>query len=134
MGTITRYDDAGNIHEFYPSGNTTITDVNAQNNTLTIAQIVGGIVVHTSTGSPGTVTVDTGVAIIAGSGGKGELKKIGDTMRCFYINDGNQTLTLAVATGLTITDTGQTIAENASAILLFRKTSATTVNMYIIGA
>lgn len=133
MGRLKIYDDSGKLQNFDPSGNTTAADVNATDSDLTVAQIVGGIILHTSDGA-GTVTVDTAAHIIPGYNGKGELKNIGDTIRCFYINDGDNALTFAVATGLTIADVGQTIGANESAILVFRKVSATAVKMYIIGA
>jgi len=112
----------------------TPTDVDAQNNTLTVAQIVGGIVVHTSVTGGGTVTTDTAANIIAGSSGKGVLAADGESIICWYINDGIQTLTFAGGVGVTIADTGQTIANQESALLLFRRASPTTVVMYHIGA
>jgi len=112
----------------------TPVDVDAQNNTLTVAQIVAGIVVHTSVTGAGTVTTDTAANIIAGSGGVGALKNNGETISCRYINDGTQTLTLSAGTGVTIADAGQTIAADEAALLLFRRTSATAVTVYIIGA
>jgi len=63
----------------------TNTDVDAQANTLTAAQILGGIVTHTS------------------------------------------------VTGISYADTGATILENGSAILMARRLTSTTVKMYIIG-
>lgn len=112
------------------------TDVDAQNNTLTIAQIVAGIVVHTSVTGAGTITVDTAANIIAGStGGAGALTVDNQCISCLYINDGNQTLTFGGSpTGITYADTGQTIAPDESAIVYFRRTSGSTVTVYCIGA
>lgn len=110
------------------------TDVDAQNNTLTVAQIAGGIVVHTSVTGAGTVTTDTAANIIAGASGVGALEQDGETVQCYYVNDGSQTLTFSGGTGVTVADTGQTIAADESAILLFRRASATTVTLYIFGA
>ena len=112
----------------------TASDVDTQNMTLTVAHIVGGVLVHTSTSGGGTITVDTGVNIIAGYNGAGRLIANGDTEICYFINDGSQTDTFAVATGLTIADTGQTVATEESCILVFRRLTATTVHMYTIGA
>jgi hypothetical protein len=112
----------------------TPADVDAQNNTLTVAQIAGGIVVHTSVTGGGTVTTDTAAHIIAGSSGVGALTADGQTIACYYVNDGDQVLTLAGGTDVTIADAGQTVAENESVLLLFRRTGATTVTMYTIGA
>lgn len=109
-------------------------DVDSQNSTFTAAQIAGGIVVHTSVTAGGTVTFDTAANIIAGSGGVGALTENGQCIKVYYINDGTQVLTFAVNTGVTIADTGQTIAADEAAIILIRRTSATTVTAYIIGA
>jgi hypothetical protein len=110
------------------------TDVDSQNNTFTVAQAVGGIVVHTSTTGAGTVTTDTAANYIAGSGGKGELIVDDQTLLCYYINDGDQTLTFSAGSGVTIADTGQTITTNEAAIILIRRTSSSTVTIYIVGA
>jgi len=112
----------------------TPTDVDAQNSTLTVAQIAGGLVVHTSTTGGGTVTTDTAANIIKGSGGIGKLKHNGASISVRYINDGDQTLTLQAGDGVTVADTGQTIATNESALLVFRRVSATAVVCYVIGA
>lgn len=120
---------AGRIREVL-----TPTDVDTQNHTLTVANIVNGIVVHTTTTGGGTVTTDTAANIIAGSSGVGALTADGQSIICYYINDGDQTATFAGGTNVTVADTGQTVATNESAILLFRRTSATAVTLYIIGA
>ncbi|MCJ7510766.1 MAG: hypothetical protein MUP14_07770 [Dehalococcoidia bacterium] len=108
----------------------TVTNVDAQDNTLSAAQIAGGIVVHTSETGGGTVTLDTAANIIAAFPGIGT----GDSVKCYYVNDGTEILTLATATGTTIFDAGQTIAANEAAILVILVTSSTTVTVYSIGA
>ena len=105
----------------------TNTDVDAQNNTLTAAQILGGIVTHTSVTGGGDVTLDTAANIISGC----NLTEDNEAIKCYYINDGNQTLTLAVASGTTIADTGNTILTNEAAILLIVRTSSTAVKVYM---
>ena len=110
----------------------TVTDNDAQNNTLSIAEIVGGITVHTSVTGGGTVTTDTAANIIAGSGGI-KLTKNSDCISHFYVNDGSQTLTFAGGSGVTVSDTGNTILTNESAMLVFCRTSSTAVTMHIIG-
>jgi hypothetical protein len=112
----------------------TPTDVDAQDNTLTIAQIKGGIVVHTSVTAGGTVTTDTALNIIAADGNWPGLTANGQTVVCWYINDGTEVLTFAGGTDVTIADTGQTVAADEAVLLLFRRTSATAVTMYIVGA
>ena len=134
MGRLKIYDDKGKLQNFDPSGNMIVTDVNAQTNTLTVEQIVGGIIVHTSTSGAGNVTIDSAANIISGFEGNGILQDIGDTITCYYINDGSEILTLIVDGDITIADAGQTIAANESALLIFRKTSATAVTVYSVGA
>ena len=78
-----------------PVINQTITDVDAQNATPTIAQIRGGVIVHTSATGAGTATVPTGTAMSAGITGVA----IGSTVEWLYYNDGDQTVTITAATG-----------------------------------
>ena len=78
--------------------NQTITDVDATNATPTIAQILGGVIVHTSVTGAGTATVPTGTAMSAGVSGVA----IGSTIEWLYYNDGNQTVTITAATGHTL--------------------------------
>lgn len=117
-----------------PTRTLTVTDNDAQNNTLTVAELVGGITVHTSVTGGGTVTTDTASNIIAGSSGAGALTKNNQCYTHFYINDGSQTLTFAGGSGVTVSDTGQTVATNESAILLVCRASSTTVTVHILGA
>lgn len=76
----------------------TITDVDAQNATPTIAQILGGIVRHTSVTGAGTATVPQGTAMSAGVTGVA----VGTTIKWLYYNDGDQTVTITAATGHTL--------------------------------
>lgn len=76
----------------------TITDVDAQNATPTIAQILGGIVTHNSKTGAGTVTVPTGTAMSAGVTGVA----VGSTIKWMYYNRGNQTATITAATDHTL--------------------------------
>lgn len=134
MAKQMMYDTRGVLQEINLGGLLTAADVDTQAHTLTVAQIVGGVVVHTSTGGAANVTTDTAVNIIAGSGGVGVLREDGDTEVCYYINDGgNYDLTLVGGTDVTVADNGQKIGQNESAVLLFRRTAATTVTVYSIG-
>ena len=76
----------------------TITDVDAQNATPTIAQILGGIVTHNSKTGAGTATVPTGTAMSAGISGVA----VGSTIKWMYYNRGNQTVTITAATDHTL--------------------------------
>ena len=57
--------------------------------------------------------------------------RIIETMKCTYVNDGNQTVTFAVATGTTITNVANTVATNSSCTLICRMTAAATVDVTI---
>jgi len=116
---------AGRINE-----GMTPVDVDAQNYTLLAASILSGIVVHTSTAGGGTVTMDTGTNIVDGC----VLASDGDCITCYYVNDGDQTLTFAAGLGGTVADTGCTIGTNCAATLVFRRTGAAAVTLYIIGS
>lgn len=76
----------------------TITDVDAQNATPTIAQILGGIIVHTSVTGAGTATVPTGTAMSGGISGVA----VGSTIHWLYYNDGDQTVTITANTDHTL--------------------------------
>ena len=108
----------------------TAADLDAQSGTLTAAQIVGGILVHTSVTAGGTLTTDTATAIIAAFPGL----EVGDSVMCRVINDGTQVVTVAGGTDVTIADAGQTIGADEAALLIFRMTAATTMTCYIVGA
>ena len=106
-----------------------VTDNDAQNNTLSAAEIKGGIIVHTSVTGGGTVTTDTAANIVSGV----PLSANGDCVKVYYINDGDQDLTFAGGTGVTVADTGQLLLGDEGVILIFRRTGATAVTMYMIG-
>ena len=107
----------------------TVTDVNAQHNTLSAAQANAGIVLHTSTGGGGTVTADTAANYIATCG----LDTDGQCLEVYYVNDGNQTLTVnGAAAGITFVDTGNTILTNEAAVILIQRTSSTTCKIFIV--
>ena len=120
---------AGRINE-----NMTLTNVTtAGAETYTAAQLAGGVITRDPTGAARTDTTDTGTAIEA------ELPGVvanGDTLLCWVINtaDAAEAITIAGGTGVTISNAGQTIAQNESALLLFRRTAANTFTCYIIGA
>lgn len=108
----------------------TVTDDNSRSMTLAAEDIKGGINVHTSVTGGGTVTCDTAANIIA----KVPLTEDGQCIVSYYVNDGDQTCTFAVASGTTIADVGNTVLENEAAVLLWRRTSATAVVLYIVSS
>jgi len=105
----------------------TVVDDDSQNMTLAAADILAGINVHTSVTGGGTVTVDTAANIIANV----PLEKDNECITSYYINDGNQTATFAVATGTSIANVANTVLTNEAAVLIWRRTSATEVTLYI---
>jgi hypothetical protein len=108
----------------------TAVDDNSQNMTLAAADILAGINVHTSTGGGGTVTVDTAANIISGV----PLANDDQCVVSYYVNDGDQTATFAVASGTTIADTGNTVLINEAAVLLWRRTSSSAVVLYMVSS
>jgi hypothetical protein len=108
----------------------TVTDDDARHMTLAAEDIKGGINVHTSVTGGGTVTCDTAANIIS----KVPLTEDDQCIVSYYINDGDQTATFAVASGTTIADVGNTVLTNESAVLLWRRTSATAVVLYIVSS
>ena len=108
----------------------TVVDDDSRNMTLAAADILAGINIHTSVTGGGTVTVDTAANIIAGV----PLEKDNECITSYYINDGNQTATFAVASGTTIADVGNTVLTNEAAVLIWRRTSATAVVLYIVSS
>ena len=108
----------------------TVTDDDSRNMTLAAEDIKGGINVHTSVTGGGTVTADTAANIIA----KVPLTEDGQCIVSYYVNDGNQTATFAVAAGTTITNVANTVATNEAATLIWRRTSATAVVLTIVSS
>jgi len=108
----------------------TVTDDDSRHMTLAAEDIKGGINVHTSVTGGGTVTADTAANIIA----KVPLTEDGQCIVSYYVNDGNQTATFAVASGTTITNVANTVATNEAATLIWRRTSATAVVLTIVSS
>lgn len=96
--TATTFTSTGLTKMPNPVRQKTITDIDAQNATPTIAQILGGMIVHTSVTGAGTVTVPTGTAMSAGISGVA----VGSTIHWLYYNDGSQTATITADTGHTL--------------------------------
>lgn len=121
-------ESGGHLHENRSVAN--ITTVGA--GTYTAAQIAGGIITRDPAGAARTDTTDTAVALISTLA----LANDGDTFVCYLINtaDAAEVITIAGGTDVTIANAGQTIAQNESVELLFRRTSATAVTVYVLGA
>lgn len=103
--------------------------------TYTAAQVAGGIITRDPAGAGRTDVMPDATDIIAAAAGN--LDTDGQTLLCYLINtaDAAEAITLGGSpTGVTYANAGQTIAQNESAILLIRRTSATAVTVYILGA
>lgn len=109
------------------------TDIDTQNGTMTAAAIAGGIIIHTSNTAGGTLTFDTAANIIAAVP---SLATLGATYDFIVVNDGDQTVTLANDAGptVTISDTGQTIAINESALIRLINTGTGALAAHVVGA
>jgi hypothetical protein len=83
-------------------GGTVNTTIATQSATVTAAQLIGGLITHTSTTGAGTLTTPTGTQMDAGVSGVTN----GDNFWVVYANVGNQTVTItAGASGVTLTGT-----------------------------
>lgn len=104
----------------------------AGNETYTAAQFLTGIITRDPNGGSRTDATDTGTNLVSGLG----LTADGQTAVVYLVNtaDAAETITLSAGTDVTISNVGQTIAQNEAAILLVRRTAATTVTIYILGA
>lgn len=99
----------------------TRVDVDATDATIPAATLASGLLVHTSVTGAGTLTTDTATNLDAAFPDWA----IGETMRCHYLNDGNQTVTLTGNTGVTRLS-AQTIATLQGRTIMFLKTAAST--------
>ncbi len=121
-GTYGRFAQVLSVTDFTTAGNYSIT----------AAALAGGIISRDPICSARTDTFPLGSAIETAIPGL----PVGSAFSCYYINTANaaETITLAVATGVTISNVGQTIAQNEAALLIFRKTATDTFVCYILGA
>lgn len=97
----------------------TSEDQDAQNATYLVAQMDKGLLIHTSTSSGGTLTVDTAANLAAAY----PEWQIGEVREFYYQNDGTQTVTLTGASGTTRVS-AQTIATLQGRRICFLRTAA----------
>ena len=132
------YKDAGGDRLVVGTGGRFIENLTPTNittagaGTYTANDIAGGLITRDPSGAGRTDTTATAVAIIAACG----LDNDGDCVLCRLVNtaDAAEAITLAGGDGVTIANVGQTLAQNESALMLFRRTSATAVTLYLFGA
>ena len=127
---VASFDSSGLIEREAPRRVMTVTDTDSQHATLTADAIKAGLITHNSKTGASNATTDTAANIISTCG----LTANDQCIQCYYVNRGDQTVTLVGGTDVTIFDDGQTVATNESAVLVFRRTSATEVTMYHFGA
>ena len=110
--------------------------VTAGAGTYTAAQLVGGIITRDPTGAGRTDTTATGTEIETELNAQGVAVATDDTFICYVINtaDAAETITLQAGAGVTLSNVGQTIAQNESAMLIFQRTAANTYTCHIVGA
>ena len=126
-----------NWSRFVPSRGATIpiatADLTAASDqTLTVAQLEAGVITRDPNGGARTDTTPTATLIEARFPGL----QVNDYFCVFLINtaDAAEAITLAGGTGVTISNVGQTLAQNESALLLFRKKAINDFTLYIQGA
>lgn len=110
---------------FASGGGVTRVDVDSQNATLPAATLASGFLVHSSASAGGTLTVDTGANLDSAF----PEWQIGEIRSCYYLNDGNQTVTLTGDTGTTALS-AQTIATLQGRMIRFLKTAAATYSVW----
>lgn len=100
--------------------------------TYAAAALAGGLITRDPAGANRTDVTADAVDIIAAM----KLDSDGECGVCHLINTADlaETITLSGGAGVSIANVGQTIAQNEAALLLFRRTSATAVTLYILGA
>ena len=89
---------SGLVKTTNPVNQNTVTVIDAQNATLTIAQLLGGLITHNSKTGGGQVDLPTGANMSAGISGVA----VGSTVKWLYYNYGNQTATITAANAHTI--------------------------------
>lgn len=125
MTTRITPDSASGFAVNYP----TLSAIGTQNATLTAAQLLSGVIEHTVITAAGTDTTDTGTNIDAAM----PSVAVGDAFSVTLVNTsaGAYAITLAAGAGVTIKGSTATVAQNKTAVLLFRRTAAATWTCYV---
>lgn len=96
-GSFTTLTSTGLTKVPNPVAKLTNTDIDAQNGTPTAAQLLGGMITHTTVTGAGTLTVPTGANMSSGIA-----STVGSSINWLYYNDGSQTATITAASGHTL--------------------------------
>lgn len=115
----------GGFNQAGPVRKVANVDVDAQNATLLAATMASGLLTHTSTTGAGTLTMDTGTNIDA----QFPEWQVGECFDVYYLNDGNQTVTLTSASGATVLS-AQTVATLQGRTIHFLKTATATYSVW----
>lgn len=113
----------------YPRALATVTDLDAQAATPTIAQLLGGIITQNSKTGASTITLPTGTQISTGIPNVA----VGYSFDVVYYNRGDQTSTITGATGSTVVGTAA-IATTKSAFMRFYNTGANAWSIIVVAA
>jgi hypothetical protein len=106
----------------------TKTTINAQSGTPTAAQLLGGYIDHNSQTGAGTLTFPTSASIDTAIAGAA----VGDSFCFFYVNRGNQTVTLTANADATQTLRGTVAVPTLkNAWITFVRTGAATYDVLI---
>lgn len=110
-----------------------LTDITTAGDAVyTAAQMATGLITRDPNGANRSDTTPTAALLITGL----KLSTDGQVRECYLINTANaaETITLVAGANVTIVNVGQTIAQDESVKLVIRRTSSTTVSIYIVGA
>jgi len=100
--------------------------------TYAAADIVSGYILDTSHTGAVTATTATAVLIIAAMAAAGMSTAVGTSFDFIVVNDGNQTVTMAGGTDVTLYGAALTMATTKASIWRVLVTSATTLSMFRI--
>ena len=104
-----------------------LTTPAAGNQTLTAAQLLGGVIEHPITAAT-TDTTDTGTNLDAAIPNVAN----GDSFVCQLINTGGAfAITIAAGVGVTLKGSTTTVAQNKTAVLLLRRTGVAAWTCYV---
>jgi hypothetical protein len=106
---------------------TVIVDKDSTDATITADEVRdGSLLVHTSVTGAGTFTLPSNTDLV----GSSLNYAANNALKFYYVNDGDQTVTVTAGTGGTVIGTA-TVASGANATILVVPTSTTTHNIYL---
>lgn len=126
----TIVDSATNFYDKHITAVPNITTAGA--GTYSAANLSRKLITRNPNGAGRVDTTDTAANLIVAL----DLTADGQTFSCQVINTAGaaEAITIAGGANVTVVNAGQTIEQNEAATLIFRRTSSTTVSVYIVGA